>query len=378
MTQAIRRWVGRVGLTWRLVAAMMTIEVVTALTTSIFTFVVGPRLFWSRMQAGDPVTESIAEQSRRAFQGANLVAIAMGLALAFAASLTISAAISRRIGRAATRLSSTATRIADGDYGSPPSRPRIGPELDSVADALARMAQRLDTVESNRRRLLADLGHEARTPITVLDGHLEAIEDGIITPDEEVVALLREQTRRLSRLTEDINAISAAEEGQLRLAPERMDTRDLVALADRAVRMAFDAKGVQLIVPPVPAGLPILVDPERLVQVLVNLLQNALRHNRPGSSVRLRAGRARRSATVQIAVSDDGDGILAVHLPHIFERFYRVDTARDRDAGGTGIGLAIAKAIVESHGGEIHAASAGAGRGAVFTVTLPVAVPAPD
>lgn len=370
----ITRRVSGIGLTTRLVIAMMTVEIVTSVTTWVIATIVGPRLFWENMQEnGDPLTTAIAKHAQEAFAGANLVALTMGLAVAFFASLAVSATISRRIGRSTARLSAAATRIADGRYGTPPSRPRLGPELDSLAAALTRMAQRLDAVESNRRRLLADLAHEARTPITILDGHLEAIQDGIIEPDEQTLALLREQTRRLARLTDDVNAISAAEEGQLTLAPELIEVTELLARAERAVRLAFDDKGVSLIVTPVPAGLTVFVDPERLVQVLVNFLQNALRHNAPGGSVLLTASHNRRSATATIAVSDDGEGILAEHLPHIFERFYRVDTARDRNAGGTGIGLAIAKAIVEAHGGWIRAASPGPGQGATFTVELPVA-----
>ncbi|MCV7191904.1 sensor histidine kinase [Mycolicibacterium brumae] len=372
----VHRWLrgtSRIGLTMRLTIAMMTVEVVTSVVTWIIATIAGPRLFWSELhQHNDPMTKAIAQHAQEAFAGANLVALSMGLAVAFFASLMVSAFISRRIARSTRRLANTATAIADGRYRTPSVSPGLGPELDSLAIALGRMGRRLDTIEANRRRLLADLAHEARTPLTILDGHLEAIQDGIVEPNEETVELLRVQTARLARLTEDINAISAAEEGQLRLEPELIEVADLLSQAERAVRLAFDDKGVSLIVTPAPPGVTVCVDTQRMVQVLVNLLQNALRHNGPGGTVILSAGRDKRNLTATIAVSDDGEGIAAEHLPHIFERFYRTDTARDRDAGGSGIGLAIAKAMVEAHRGWIRAASPGAGQGATFTVELPV------
>ena len=231
------------------------------------------------------------------------------------------------------------------------------------------MAERLESVESTRRQLFGDLAHEIRTPISVLEAYMEALEDGVKTLDAETVTMLREQTRRLVRFSDDFAALAQAEEGRaatapMWVAPDTVISTTLAAMADR-----YTAKEVTL-TSHVPPGLPrIWADPQRLAQVLGNLLDNALRHTKPHGRVEV-AARADTDQLI-ITVTDNGDGIAAQHLPHVFERFYRVDAARDREHGGAGIGLAIAKALVESHGGHITASSDGQGTGTTFTITLP-------
>src|SRR5664280_1695754 len=213
-----------------------------------------------------------------------------------------------------------------------------------------RLASRDDQVDSGQPRVTAE--YEGR------------LEDGVVALEPASLAVLRTQTRRLTRLTEDITAVSRAEEHQLDLHLRPTTVNALTAAADR-----FRGKGVDLIIQAVPEQLPVVVDPDRIGQVLGNLLDNALRHTPAGGQVTLRAQAS--GQTVTIAVSDTGEGIPAEHLPHLFERFYRVDSARDRVHGGSGIGLAIAKALVEAHGGQIAATSAGPGRGSTLQVTLP-------
>ncbi|MBD8057338.1 HAMP domain-containing histidine kinase, partial [Rhodococcus ruber] len=214
----------------------------------------------------------------------------------------------------------------------------------------------------------SDLAHEMRTPLATLDAHLEALEDGIRVPDAETLAVLRSSTARLGRLAEDMGAVSRAEEGRLSVTPARTDTRSLV---DAAVRVAADryaAKGVAL-VEDVEHPDAVTADPDRIGQVLGNLLDNALRHTPTGGTVTLAATTV--DSDVEITVTDTGDGIAPEHLRHLFDRFYRADPSRRRQEGGSGIGLTIARALVEAHGGTLTASSGGPGTGARFTVRLP-------
>jgi signal transduction histidine kinase len=198
---------------------------------------------------------------------------------------------------------------------------------------------------------------------------VDAAEDGVSVADEETWVVLRAQTSRLRRLAEDIAAVSLAEEHQLDLHPRRLPAEDLVRAAVAAVQPRYTAKGVPLHERLGGAVGDVKADPDRMGQVLSNLLDNALRHTAAGGMVTVSVDRT--ASGVRFIVSDTGDGILAEHLPHVFERFYRAGPARDRDRGGSGIGLAIARAIVVGHGGQITAASDGPGRGATFTVSLP-------
>ncbi|WP_221936717.1 cell wall metabolism sensor histidine kinase WalK [Skermania sp. ID1734] len=349
----------------------MGVELITATSTWLIAAVVGPRLFRSHfVLAGQPLPPSIAAHAEQAFRSANLLALVLGFFVAFVVSLTVIVVVTRRIGRSTAALSAAATRVASGRYDTWVDPPRLGSEFDTLAEALNRMAGQLQTVEATRRRLLADLAHEVRTPISVIDGYLEAIQDGVVAPDQANLELLRNQTARLARLSEDIGAISKAEEGQLDLHLEPVAPADIVAEAIAAASKSFTDHGVELSAD-VARGLPtVRVDRQRIAQVLANLLANAVRHSEQGGSVTVTARRGERH-TLEIAVIDGGDGIAEEHLAHIFDRFYRVDSARDRGHGGTGIGLAISKAIVEAHGGLIAAHSSGEGHGAVFTVVLP-------
>ncbi|MBS4102684.1 sensor histidine kinase [Tsukamurella paurometabola] len=246
----------------------------------------------------------------------------------------------------------------------------------AVSGLLARwldssVAARLEHSDRERRRLLTDLAHEIRTPVSVLDGYLEGIQDGVVTPDAETLAVLRAQTTRLARLTDDVQSVSHAEEGALDLRPTAVDVTELLHSAAAAARRAYADKDVELRVRISAPARPIRADRQRLEQVLANLLSNALRHSDPGGTVELEAAPAPHRR-VRISVVDHGDGIEAHHLESVFERFYRTDIARDRDHGGSGIGLTISRAIVTAHDGQMWVESDGPGRGAVFAFTLPV------
>ena len=197
----------------------------------------------------------------------------------------------------------------------------------------------------------------------------KALEDGVATLDAGTAELPRSQTWPLARLSEDIGTVSRTEEGQVRLDRRTVHPESVISAAVDSVTEADGTKGVRLVTD-VASGLPELsLDPERVGQVLANLLDNALRHTPAGGTVRISA--TRRPGGVALSVADTGEGIPAEHLAHIFERFYPVDAARDRAHGGSGIGLAIARALVEAHGGQLTATSPGPGQGSTFRVFLP-------
>jgi two-component system, OmpR family, sensor histidine kinase BaeS len=211
--------------------------------------------------------------------------------------------------------------------------------------------------------------------VSTLDAYLEGLEDGVVSVDSPTLAMLRRQTGRLARLCDDMAAVSRAEEHQLDLHPCPAPPAQLVAAAVQAAADRFADRGVTLATD-VDKGLPeILGDPDRVAQVLGNLLDNALRHTPIGGVVSVGAHVIDEDTGVEFTVTDTGEGIPAEHLPHLFERFYRVDSARDRAHGGSGIGLAIVKALVEAHHGTVAASSSGIGGGATFAVRFPAARP---
>ena len=363
---------GRGSLATRVLAAQVLVVLVGALTAWLVAVVVGPPLFHDHLeQAGTTTSSAQLLHAEEAFRSASAISLSVALLAALAAALAVSLYITGRLGRSVGAVADAAADVADGHYAARVPPPGIGAEFDALAASFNQMAGRLGAVESTRRRLLADLAHEMRTPVATLDAYLEALEDGVSVFDADTAALLRTQTHRLARLAEDISAVSRAEEHQLGLELKPVAPQRLVEDAVSAAAAGYAAKSVRLTVD-VPDHLPALrADADRLGQVLGNLLGNALRHTPAGGSVTVRAWSA--DGTIEVAVGDTGDGITAEHLPHVFERFYRVDSARDRGHGGSGIGLAISRAIIEEHGGDISVTSDGPGKGSTFVFRVPVA-----
>jgi two-component system, OmpR family, sensor histidine kinase BaeS len=359
------------GIGTRLLLAQAMVLVAGAATTWAVAAVVGPPLFREHLHRAGVAAESPEQfHAEQAYRYATVISIGVALGVAALAALVVTWYFSRRLQRSVTEVSSAATAVADGRFDIRVSPPRLGADFDALAEAFNRMAARLGSVESTRRRLFGDLAHEIRTPVSVLEAYMEALEDDVKALDREAITMLRDQTGRLVRFSDDVAALAQAEEGQTPIAPERVSPDMLVTTALAAARERYEAKGVALSCD-MPSDLPRMwADPQRLGQVLGNLLDNALRHTQSGGRVDVAATADHDLLT--ITVTDTGDGIATEHLPHIFERFYRADTARDRYHGGTGIGLAIAKALVESHGGRITASSRGRGTGTAFTITLPV------
>ena len=353
----------------RLLVAQALVLVAGALTTWLVASVVGPNIFSDHLQqAGVRHTAAETRHVEEAFASAMLISISLALITSVLAALAVSWYFSRRVQRSIGNVADAASQIAAGRYGARVPDPGLGGEFATLAVTYNRLAERLAATESNRRSMLADLAHEMRTPLATIDAHLEAVEDGIRSLDDDTLAVVRGSTRRLRRLAEDMTAVSRAEEEGLDVSLRPVDAAGLAAAAAEAARDRFAAKGVLLHTELGDAG-QVRVDADRMGQVLGNLLDNGLRHTPAGGAVTL--GCRRVDHWVEYRVSDTGEGVAAEHLSHLFDRFYRADTARDRNHGGSGIGLAIAKALVEAHGGGISVTSAGPGQGAVFTVRLP-------
>lgn len=357
------------GIRMRLLAANLVVVVASIATTTAVAAIVGPPMFRRLMDQAVQPGANGKHPYELAFRDATAMSVGIGLGVSALTALTLSWYLSRRVHRSATALSEAASAVALGHYDIRVPPPRLGKEFDAVAAAFNKMAQQLGVVDETRRQMLADLAHEIRTPVAVLDAYMEALEDGVRELDQETIGTLRDQTRRLTRFSVDVNALSAAERRTTSIDSQWISSKALIDTAVSAFAPRYASKGVDL-KSCVADDLPTLwADYERLGQVLGNLLDNALRHTEPG-------GRADVTATAAddqllIAISDTGTGVAHEHLPRLFDRFYRADGARDRQHGGAGIGLSIAKALVDAHGGHIEAHSDGHGTGTTFTVSLP-------
>jgi signal transduction histidine kinase len=362
----------RSGLAARLLLAQTLVALAGAATLWVVAAGVGPPIFHSHLhRAAGQVNADTTRHVEEAFRSASALSVSIALAASVLAALAMSAYLSRRIAGPIVRLAGAARDVAAGHRGVRVDTPALGTEFADLTASFNAMAEQLESVETTRRRLLADLAHEMRTPVATLDAYLEGLEDGVVTIDTDTIAVLRAQTARLGRLAEDVTAVSRAEEQRLDLHLENVSAAELAHAAANTFRDRYDAKGVELVTTTDEALPRIRVDRERIGQVLGNLLDNALRHTSEGGRVTLVARAGRDGRAVELTVSDTGTGIPAEHLPHVFERFYRVDRARDRTHGGSGIGLTIAKALIEAHGGTLTGRSDGAGRGSTFTMTVP-------
>lgn len=360
----------RRSLAGKLLLAQLLVIVAGSVTLALVAFSVGPGLFRRHVRdALGVVPDDVARHLDLAFDDALLVALVVAIGAAAATAAAVSWFLSIRIVRPLRQLASAAERIAGGSYGE--RVPVTGhDELSVLATAFNEMAASLESSELRRRRLLSDVAHELRTPLATIEGYVEGVRDGVVPATDETWRVLETESTRLRRLVDDLQLVSRAEERQLDLRIRPISPAALVAPSIQAAEPAYAAKGVDLLGTVDERLPPVAADPDRIAEVLANLLGNALRHTQPGGRVRVLG--ERHADGVDIVVADDGEGIPAEHLAKIFERFYRVDTGRARAQGGSGIGLAISRALVEAHGGRLRAESDGDGLGSRFVVTLPV------
>jgi signal transduction histidine kinase len=241
-------------------------------------------------------------------------------------------------------------------------------EVGQLASAFNSMAEALRRDELARRNLLADVAHELRTPLTVIEGTADAILDHLYEPTPERIGAIKEEAVLLAKTIGDLRDLALAETGHLTLDLAPTDVRELAERAVRGIRVVAEAKGVAVELEAAPDLPSLEVDPGRILQVLGNLLGNAVRHTPSGGRVSLSV--LPQGDNTAFSVSDTGQGIAAEDLPRVFERFYRADRSRSRQTGGSGLGLPIARQVVDAHGGRIWAEST-PGQGSRFTFVLP-------
>ena len=300
------------------------------------------------MEAGDT-----ADHAREMYDASVTTVVIAASVLAVLASIVLAVGLARMLARPLDEVGAAARRIADGDYAA--RVPRDGPEeIRSLADSFNQMAAGLERQEQVRRDFIANAAHELRTPLTNLQGYLEALRDGVITADRATYESLHEEVDRLVRLARSLDALAEGDAGSALPAPVELDVTQSIATALELVGPAVERADLQLEVD-VPPRLAARADPDRLAQVLANLLSNAIRYTPAGGTVAVRA--EQRPADVLISVTNTGDGIPADDLEHVFERFFRVERSRDPARGGAGIGLAIVKQLVEQSGGRVGAES---------------------
>jgi len=293
-----------------------------------------------------------------------LAAVAAGGLLALLAT----AAVGRRILGPVEQLTHAAQRMSEGDWTHRvPVRSRD--EVGELARAFNQMADSLERQEQSRRQLVTDVAHDLRTPLTNIRGQLEALQDGLLQPTPEVVASLHEEVMFLSRLVVDLQDLSLAEAGKLRLDLQALQVSSEIRQVLQALMPGPSAGGpvVETDLPELPLA---LADPARFRQIVRNLLSNAWTHTPDGGRILVRAQEV--GEEIEICVEDTGPGIAPEHLPHIFERFYRGDSSRDRKTGGAGLGLAIVKHLVTMQRGRVWANSR-PGKGTSFLFTVPKA-----
>ncbi len=361
----------------RLVVSHLVVVVVGVLTVAFVTGPLTTRFFhehvlqmpgMSGMMGGRGMTGTVVmvEDLEAGLVGSFRTALLVALLVSTGAALVASTIAASRVLRPLDAVRRAVAQLAEGDYRVrvPEATER---ELAAVATDINTLAERLETTEERRVRMINEIAHELRTPLTTIEGYMEGLLDGVLAPSEEIFAATAREAARLKRLAEDLSTLSRAEEGALRLETTRIDLAGIAATVAERLRPLFLDKGVELeVATTVP--LPVEGDVDRLTQVFVNLVGNALTHTPPGGTVRV-AGETS-GAFALVTVSDTGRGIPADQLERIFERFHRIDP---RLPGGTGIGLTVARGIARLHGGDVSAASPGPGRGATFTVRLPLA-----
>jgi histidine kinase len=308
------------------------------------------------------------------FQAAVREALTLAATAALIAAIAVSVFVTRQVATPIQAMMRASQRIAGGHYDervSIPGNVERGDldELARLALSFNQMAAQLARTEEMRSRLIADVAHELRTPLTTIKGTAEGLMDGVLGAEPETFHQIYREADRLQRLVNDLQELSRVEARAYPLNRQSTPVQRLVSSVVDRLKRQFEEKGVALEVSLPPDLPPVLVDEDRIGQVLLNLVGNALQYTPQAGTVTITARRDHRE--VAIAIRDTGIGLAAEHLSHLFTRFYRVDKSRSRAVGGSGIGLTIARHLVEAHGGSIRAESPGAGQGSTFTFTLP-------
>jgi len=304
------------------------------------------------------------------FRASMFEALGYAVTASVLVALFVSLLLSRRIVEPIRTLTDASQHIAEGHYDE-----RVfvngSDEIAHLATRFNQMATQLEQVESMRRQLIGDVTHELRTPLTSIKGYMEVLVDGVLPSNAETFNQIHSEAERLSRLVDDLQELSRVEAKAFSLDVRSVAVSDLVQTTVKRLSPQARDKRIKL-QSNLPADLPpIWADEDRITQVLVNLVANAIQYTPEGGEVIISA--ARQADDVLVSVKDSGIGIPPEHIANLFTRFYRVDKSRSRTAGGgSGIGLTLAKHLVEAHGGRIWTESKGEGQGSTFTFSLKV------
>lgn len=360
----------KVDLRSRLFMSHLVVMLVGVITLTAIGKISSPRFFvvyLESVQIQGIRVQQVRRELVRGFEVAWSRGAVWSLMVGISAAAGLSYLVAKRIVHPLVQMEEITKKFGKGHWDERVPANEIQ-ELDQLADSFNHMADRLEGVEQRRRDLVSDLSHELRTPLTVLNGYLEGLADGTVDPSPEIYQILVKETTRMRRLVNDLQELSKMEAGYFPIDARPIDLYPLLTslvqkfsdqLPDNklVIRLRY-AEGTPLV----------LADPERVEQILVNLLSNALRYTAAGS-IALHVWQE--DKIMWISVADTGKGIAPEDLPHVFERFWRADRSRDRHSGGTGIGLAICRRLVELQGGSIEVKSQ-LGQGSTFQFSLPI------
>lgn len=372
----------RSRLGWKLFLSYLVVILVgvIVLASSVELFI--PSAFDRHMSSMGPMMETMMGASQgsvntdlfASFRAGVNEALTLAALAAFVVAVLVSVFVSRQVVAPVREMMAASQSIAEGHYSERirlignPSKGELD-ELAQLALSFNQMAARLEQTETMRRQLIGDVTHELQTPLTAIKGSMEGLIDGVLPVEDATYQQIYREADRLQKLVDDLQELSRVEAGAYELNHHQLSVSELVMATVARLGRQFEEKGVTLDTD-VSTELPFITgDKDRLGQVLLNLVGNALQYTPPGGRVQISA--RQQGNEVHVAVSDTGMGISPEHLPHLFTRFYRVDRSRSRAGGGSGIGLTITKHLVEAHSGRIRAESPGPGKGSTFTFTLP-------
>ncbi|MCG3212729.1 MAG: Adaptive-response sensory-kinase SasA [Anaerolineae bacterium] len=363
----------RSSLGWKLLISYLVVLAVGIVTLTLAAESVIPTAFnrhmaGMQMMMGGQMGMTMADDLFTNFRTAFTEALLWAAGLAAASAIIVSIFVARRVVTPVRHMMRASRHIADGHYAERVPE-TSNDELGQLARSFNQMATALEQTETMRRELIGNVAHELRTPLTNIKGYMEGLIDGVLPPEPQTYQLIYREADRLQRLVSDLQELSRVEAGMIELHLSRVSVATLIEQTAARLRPQFEEKGVSLHLEPPPQLPPVPADEDRIGQVLLNLVGNALQYTPAGGAVTITA--VLHNTEIHILVQDSGIGITAEHVPHLFDRFYRVDKSRSRAGGGSGIGLTIARHLVEAHGGQIWAASPGPEQGSTFGFSLP-------
>ncbi|MFF1941539.1 sensor histidine kinase [Rhodococcus qingshengii] len=354
----------KLGLRGKLLLAQLVVLFVSCLAIAAVAIAVAAPLFHNHLMMAGIEDSNVRTHTEEAFAQTMTIALLCGIAVALVGAGIAAVYIVRRITAPISTLAEAAQSVADGNFDVTIGRSDVDADFTRLETAFADMAARLDHSDRVRKRLLADLAHELRTPVSTLAAYVDGIEDGVLPTDNTSWSVMRDQLERLRRLSCDLADVSAADEHALELDRRDEKIDDIVCSATAAAAPRFAERGVELTTALSPQPITAEVDRQRIEQILANLLENALRHTPSGGSVTVTL--AREGDHLSVSVTDTGDGIPADQLESVFDRFHRGDRS-----DGSGLGLTIARSLALAHGGDLSALRNEQPLGSTLILTLP-------